>query len=139
MSDPQDRRKPKGAFDASKTLVLPHPGGSPQAAVAEAVTREPWQIQVEVLGGPMDGLRNRVSAPTFRIGREVENDLALTLDPMVSAHHAKIVREGNHYWLEDLESRNGVYLGDQRLGERVLIGAGTAFVVGRTELEFMPR
>ncbi len=86
----------------------------------------------------MDGLRSRVSSPSFSIGRETSNDLTLTLDPMVSGRHTRIAREGHHYWLEDLESRNGVYLGDSRVSERVLIGPGTTFTVGRTLLEFMP-
>lgn len=130
MSDRQEREaRNEVEPDPSKTLVLPH-RGEPQ--------KEVWNIQVEVVGGSMDGLRSRVSSPSFTIGREAGNDLALVKDPMVSAHHARIVREGHHYWLEDLDSRNGVYLGDQRLSERVLIGPGTTFTVGRTELEFMP-
>ena len=58
---------------------------------------------------------------------------------MVSTRHARIVREGRSFWLEDLGSRNGVYLGDERLTERALIGPGTTFTVGQTQLEFMPR
>ena len=130
MSDRQERgTRDKVDLDPSKTLVLPL-AGEPQEEV--------WNIQVEVVGGSMDGLRGRVSSPSFSIGREPGNDLALTKDPMVSGNHARIVREGHHYWLEDLGSRNGVYLGDRRLTERVLIGPGTTFIVGRTELEFMP-
>lgn len=107
----------------------------PLAPAADA-TRD---ICVEVVGGPMDGLRSRVKKPSFTIGRTAGNDLALTVDPMISSSHARIVREGNHYWLEDLGSRNGTYLGDRKLSKRVLIGPGTTFTAGRTELEFMPR
>ncbi len=129
MSDRQDKGTRNVELDPSKTLVMPLRGEQQE---------EVWNIQVEVVGGPMDGLRNRVSSPSFSIGREADNDLALAGDPMVSARHARIVREGHHYWLEDLDSRNGVYLGDRRLTERVLIGPGTTFTVGRTQLEFMP-
>ena len=73
----------------------------------------------------MDGLRNRVDTTVFKIGREADNHLPLTMDPLVSGHHAQILREGHHFWLEDLGSKNGVYLGDHRLDERVLIGPGT--------------
>ena len=37
------------------------------------------------------------------IGRDAGNDLPLTMDPMVSARHACIVREGQHFWLADLD------------------------------------
>ncbi len=129
MSDRQDKGTRNVELDPSKTLVMPLRGEQQE---------EVWNIQVEVVGGPMDGLKSRVSSPSFSIGREAGNDLALAMDPMVSARHARIVREGHHYWLEDLDSRNGVYLGDRRLTERVLIGPGTTFTVGRTQLEFMP-
>ena len=99
---------------------------------------EPAGIQLEVMGGPMDGHRGRATKASFTVGRGPMNDLALHLDPKVSLKHARIVQEGHHYWLEDLGSSNGTYLGDQRITERVLIGPGTVFTVGDTGLEFLP-
>lgn len=120
----------------SATMVFP----SPLVQQSEEARRNTiWHIHVEVLGGPMDGLRKRVARPRFTMGRGVGNDLQLPLDPMVSGNHAHILREGEHFWLEDLGSRNGVFLGDRRLTERVLIGRGTIFRIGQTELEFLPR
>ena len=119
--------------DVTKTMVLPTRSEASKAP--DAV----WHICVEVIGGPMDGLRNRVETPWFTIGRDAGNDLPLGMDPMVSGRHARIVREGQHFWLEDLGSRNGVYIGDQKLAQRVLLGPGSMFTVGRTQLEFMPR
>ena len=119
--------------DVTKTMVLPTRAESSKAP--DAV----WHICVEVVGGPMDGHRARVETPWFTIGRDAANDLSLAMDPMVSSRHARIVREGQHFWLEDLGSRNGVYIGDQKLAHRVLLGPGSMFTVGRTQLEFMPR
>jgi len=96
-------------------------------------------IEVEVVGGPMDGIRQRVSANLFSIGRGEQNDLQLTHDETISSRHARILREGEHYWLEDLDSKNGTYLGDERIHKRALIGPGTLFIVGLTCLEFVPR
>ena len=87
----------------------------------------------------MDGLRRRASSPTFTIGRKAKNDLPLPFDSKVSAEHARIVRDGGHYWLEDLGSRNGTLIGDERISSRILIGPGTLFTVGLSCLEFMPR
>ena len=86
----------------------------------------------------MDGEARRVPTAAFTIGRRETNDLTLRQDPTISNRHARIVREGQHYWLEDLDSSNGTFLGDKRIRDRTLIGAGTVFVVGRTSLEFMP-
>lgn len=135
MNDPENNEHPEHEHETVETTVLlPLVKQEQTPRAAETV----WHICVEVVGGPMDGLRNRVDTTTFKIGREADNHLPLTMDPMVSSHHAHILREGHHFWLEDLGSKNGVYLGDQRLSERVLIGPGTTFTVGQTELEFMP-
>ena len=113
---------------------------APARAHAPAIPETLWQLSVEVVGGgPMDGLRARVPGPRLTMGRSADNDLPLSSDPMVSARHARIVREGQHYCLEDLDSRNGTFLGDQRLHERFLIGPGTTFSLGQTQVEFMPR
>lgn len=95
-------------------------------------------IRLEIVGGPMDGVTAHALKDILVIGRSPRNDLCLHLDPLVSARHARIVRDGGGYWLEDLGSRNGTYIGDQRLRERTLIGPGTLFVLGNTCLEFMP-
>lgn len=96
-------------------------------------------LSVEVVGGPMDGARCEVPGPVLTIGRHEGSDLTLPLDPSISGQHARIVREGEHFWLEDLNSRNGTYLGDKRIEERTLIGSGTLLTVGWTILEFSAR
>lgn len=95
-------------------------------------------IEVEVVGGPMDGIRQSVSGRSFTIGRGDSNDLQLMHDETVSTRHAQILREGDHYWLVDLGSRNGTFLGDEQIQDRALIGPGTLFTVGLTTLEFLP-
>lgn len=100
---------------------------------------EAREIRVEVMGGPMDGHRVTVQGPALSIGRSPDNDLGLALDPMVSSTHARILHEEDRYWLEDLGSRNGTFLGGQQIRERTPIGPGTVFTVGQTALEFTPR
>jgi pSer/pThr/pTyr-binding forkhead associated (FHA) protein len=96
-------------------------------------------IGVEVVGGPMDGQNISVEGSVVTIGRTRDNDLSLGLDSAVSTRHARIVREHQHFWLEDLGSTNGTFVGDLRIRERTLIGPGTLFGVGKTRLEFQPR
>jgi pSer/pThr/pTyr-binding forkhead associated (FHA) protein len=95
-------------------------------------------IRLEILGGPMDGVTARVQGSSLSIGRDPRSDLCLALDPLVSSAHARLVQDGQGYWLEDLGSRNGTFVGDQRIQSRTLIGPGAVFVVGRTHLEFLP-
>ncbi|MCA8959141.1 MAG: FHA domain-containing protein [Planctomycetes bacterium] len=110
----------------------------PRARLQERV-QQVGPIWVEVVGGPMDGLRRHVLGDLLTLGRAEDNTLVLSLDPMVSGHHARIVREEGVAYVEDLESRNGTFVGDEKIQERARIDPGTIFTVGTTSLEFMPR
>ena len=132
----QDRKSsattPVGAGRTATYKIKPRPDLQ--------VLRTNYQsIHVEVVGGPMDGRGVTVTGGTLTIGREEGNDFVLALDSMVSAQHSRIVKEDEHFWLEDLESRNGTYFGDERIQAKALIGPGTLFTVGKTCLEFMPQ
>jgi serine phosphatase RsbU (regulator of sigma subunit) len=67
------------------------------------------------------GHRSRVElAPLpFKIGRQAENDLILR-DSRASREHARIVREGGEYKIEDAGSRHGVYVNGQRVENHTL-------------------
>jgi pSer/pThr/pTyr-binding forkhead associated (FHA) protein len=68
-------------------------------------------LHLEVVGGPMDGAATRVTDDVVTLGRGARCHLQLRLDALVSTTHARIVREGHTYYLEDLGSRNGTYIG----------------------------
>lgn len=62
------------------------------------------------------GNRSRltISPLPFQIGRQADNHLVLR-DNRISRTHARIVAENGDYYLEDLESRQGVYVNGQRV------------------------
>jgi len=136
MQDPKDPERDE-VRDPLESTTRTQEYGDSRAALSLPVAQTRHMV-VEVVGGPVDGLRRRSSGPSLTIGRGERNDLRLAHDLLVSTEHARIVKEGEHYWLEDLESRNGIYLGDERIRTRALIGPGTLFTVGKTCLEFMP-
>jgi pSer/pThr/pTyr-binding forkhead associated (FHA) protein len=86
----------------------------------------------------MDGLEASSRSKVLSVGRGRDSDLSLPMDAMISSQHACITRVGRHHWLEDVGSRNGTYVGGQRIESRMLIGPGAKFSAGRTTLEFMP-
>lgn len=80
-----------------------------EETVAEVV---PDYIEVSV---PGQAVHSVVVKPTgMTIGREKDNDLVLDF-PNVSRHHTRLQFDGNHYWVSDLNSKNGTYLENSRL------------------------
>jgi ABC-type multidrug transport system ATPase subunit/pSer/pThr/pTyr-binding forkhead associated (FHA) protein len=70
----------------------------------------------------------KLSGTELTIGRLADNKLVLS-HPQVSAHHARLVREGGTYRILDLNSTNHVYVNNQltttsllKLGDEIRIG-----------------
>ncbi len=62
------------------------------------------------------------------IGRDERNDLVLE-DEIVSSFHSRIVRDPNgQYWLEDRGSKNGTFLGGERI-QRERLSDGDLFLI----------
>ncbi|MFM7668534.1 MAG: FHA domain-containing protein, partial [Bacteroidota bacterium] len=51
-----------------------------------------------------------------RIGRHSENDIVIE-DPTVSRYHARLVKKGGKYYIENLEGRNGVFVNGLRISQ----------------------
>ena len=61
----------------------------------------------------------KLDAPELTIGRHIDNTIVLP-NPQVSAHHAKLLREGGAYRVLDLHSTNHVYVNAQPVTTRLL-------------------
>ena len=68
------------------------------------------------------------------LGRAKDNEVYL-LDPRLSRHHARIVREGERFVLEDLGSRNGTVLNGERV-ERAVLKPGDEIQIGDSSIRF---
>lgn len=68
------------------------------------------------------------------IGRAGECEICIR-DIMMSRRHCRIEREGERWVLIDLGSRNGTYLGQERI-ERRTLGEGDELRLGRTRMVF---
>jgi pSer/pThr/pTyr-binding forkhead associated (FHA) protein len=68
------------------------------------------------------------------IGRA--NDASIRLDDdYVSTRHARFVPSNGQWFVEDLGSTNGTYLGNQRITTPTPVNAGTQVRLGKTLLE----
>jgi serine phosphatase RsbU (regulator of sigma subunit)/pSer/pThr/pTyr-binding forkhead associated (FHA) protein len=73
-------------------------------------------------GDPFD---YEMGSDTVIVGRSSTADLALS-DPFLSRHHARLTRDGDTLTVEDLGSRNGTFINDQKVeGAKVLSSGET--------------
>ena len=56
-------------------------------------------------------------------------------DDYVSTRHARIAASGDEWFVEDLGSTNGTYVGPVRITQPTTIGLGVQVRVGKTILE----
>jgi pSer/pThr/pTyr-binding forkhead associated (FHA) protein len=112
-----------------------------QAQKQAAKARKPARgnpSQVVVRDGPNAGQRvplgSAVDGTPLLIGRGPDAAIRLD-DDYVSTRHARIGVSGETWYVEDLGSTNGTYIGNQRLTQATAIQLGTQVRVGKTTLE----
>ncbi len=90
--------------------------------------------QVVVVDGPSSGFAVPLDQGPILVGRG--SDAAIRLDDdYVSTRHARIGSSEGTFYVEDLGSTNGTYIGSQRLTQATAIQLGTQVRVGKTTLE----
>ncbi|HYV96897.1 MAG TPA: FHA domain-containing protein [Gemmatimonadaceae bacterium] len=114
---------PLAAPVAAGTPVIPPPPSTPAPPSAPASSR-PALATLEVLNeGPDKGRRVDVHSALTNIGRGPHNDLVIS-NESVSDSHAKLQKRENGWYIVDVNSTNGVYVGGHRVyGEQLLAGA----------------
>ena len=87
-----------------------------------------------VTEGPNQGQVVPLELQPILMGRG--SDAALRLDDdYVSTRHARIASNGEQWFVEDLGSTNGTYLGSQRVTVPTPIAVGTPVRLGKTVVE----
>jgi pSer/pThr/pTyr-binding forkhead associated (FHA) protein len=89
---------------------------------------------VAIVEGANAGETISLDGAPLLIGRG--SDAAIRLDDdYVSTRHARIAASGDQWFVEDLGSTNGTYLGSQRLGQPTTLQLGSKVRIGKTTLE----
>lgn len=106
----------------AKSAAPPAPAPVPPAA-APVEIRQPLATLEIVNAGPTKGRQFDLWVPLVHVGRGAHNDIVLT-DDSVSENHAKLQRRDDGWYVMDVGSTNGTYVGGQRLtAERRLDGS----------------
>ncbi len=90
--------------------------------------------QVVIVEGGNQGQAASLEDAPLLIGRG--NDAAIRLDDdYASTRHARIASSGEQWYVEDLGSTNGTYVGSSRITQPTAIQLGTRVRIGKTVLE----
>ena len=95
-------------------------------------------LTITHLSGPCDGEMTEVQAigspPEVTLGRQTSCTIPLPYDSEVSRRHGRLLWRDQSWWLEDLKSSNGTFIGEfqnqQRVTTAIRIEEGAVFRVG---------
>jgi DNA-binding NtrC family response regulator len=99
-----------------------------------ATARRMRKGQLVIVNGPDKGKTLEIVKPRVTGGRGMISDLVVP-DKAVSGTHFEVSAREDGYRLRDLNSRNGVYVGELRIRD-IYLRSGTMFRVGHTNLQF---
>jgi pSer/pThr/pTyr-binding forkhead associated (FHA) protein len=89
---------------------------------------------VAIIDGANAGEQISLDEAPLLIGRGSDAQIRLD-DDYVSTRHARIAASGEQWFVEDLGSTNGTYIGSQRLTQPASLQLGSQVRIGKTTLE----
>lgn len=105
--------------------ITPVPSTQPEPAKPARIT---------VLSANFAGVEFPLTEPAMVIGRTEDNNIVID-HRSISRHHAKIVRENEHYVIVDLQSSNGVRVNGEDYG-KVELRRGDIIDLGHVRMRF---
>ena len=135
-SDIFGTKAPAGAGKAAAPAPKPKKERSraplPTAKRSKAPRGTPTKLQI--VSGPNAGQSVPLTDKPILLGRGTDAAIRLN-DDYVSTRHARFATNGEQWFVEDLGSTNGTYLGSQRITSPVPIALGTQVRLGKTIVE----
>ncbi|NUQ20105.1 MAG: FHA domain-containing protein [Gemmatimonadaceae bacterium] len=87
--------------------------------------------------GPLKGTRFEIQVPLTHVGRGAHNDIVLP-DDSVSDSHAKIQKREAGWYVVDMGSTNGTYVGGQRISGEAVLKGQSSVRFGKIRTTFTP-
>lgn len=126
-SDMFGARVPEGVRGQERRGKAPKPVKAPPR-------RRGSPTHVLVTEGANSGERAELDQAPILIGRGTDAAIRLD-DDYVSTRHARIAASGDQWFVEDLGSTNGTYIGSVRITQPTTLTLGTQVRIGKTILE----
>lgn len=124
--------KPSGKDRGKDKEPQPKPERKSRRAKAKPARGVPTKLQV--VSGPNTGQSVPLGDQPILLGRGTDAAIRLD-DDYVSTRHARFATNGDQWFVEDLGSTNGTYLGTQRVTSPIPVGMGMQVRLGKTVVE----
>lgn len=111
-----------------------HPTAAPAPAPALRSAPSSGPSRLHITGGRMSGTTMALGSTSIMIGRDPSSTLVLD-DTYASTRHARIFPDGDTWYVEDLGSTNGTFLGSERLYGSAALRPGVPIRIGQTVIE----
>jgi len=127
-------RTPRKPAPARRNNPAPVSAPTAQPRAPKRQPRSSAPRSLVVTQGPLTGTSLPLRESGTVIGRNPECALVLD-DDFASGRHARIFHRDDAWFVEDLGSTNGTFLGSQRLTGPVRVEAGSTLRIGKTVIE----
>jgi pSer/pThr/pTyr-binding forkhead associated (FHA) protein len=91
----------------------------------------PYTYKLILKSGPNAGTEYALEKDEVILGRDAKSDVVIN-DAEVSRRHARLIRNGEDYFYEDLGSTNGSFIQGARLSTMTLLKPGMTINIGET-------
>lgn len=122
---PERRRRAEAPAQLQQRAATPAPAAAPQSS---------GPTRLVVTAGPLTGTSLPLGASSILIGRAPSCTLVLD-DDYSSSRHARIFPQGGSWFVEDLGSTNGTFLGDRQITGPTPLHPGVGVQIGRSVVE----
>ena len=125
----------------SEATTIPHSTLEEVAQTSSISTSPSNQQQIQdcarlvALSANFAGKEFELNKPELVIGRTDDNDIVID-HQSISRHHAKILKDNNHYSIVDLQSSNGVHVNQEEYG-KVQLRRGDLIDLGHVRMRFV--
>ena len=120
--------------EAARTTARAGKAPKPAKQKKPAKPRRGAPTQVVVTSGSNEGVSVPLDRAPILIGRGTDAAVRLD-DDYASTRHARIAASGDQWYVEDLGSTNGTYIGSARITRPTTLTLGTQVRIGKTILE----
>lgn len=129
----------KKARTRAGASATPKPNGARNGGHQEAQNQasqmpRPRARRLVISEGPLAGTEVELGSAPIMLGRAQECTLVLE-DDYASGKHARLFPQGSRWFIEDLGSTNGTWLGEEQLTRASTVEPGDRIRIGKTVLE----